>query len=254
MTDISCQLPCFFQAMMNALTNVSDKNIRQPTQRKEMSGILNRQHSENCHEKRVESITEAKGTWDQNSEMFSSFIESKTSMLYNSSCDGGCSIFKKCCTMKSQFWRRHLYQHWLQKRKPLQFHTKVFNVLLLVVMCLLSKFTLCQADNAEGNILTNLNNDRNSDTVRPQCKMSVPECELLPNRTTCFGVKLPYSYSTTQLATDSKNQDEVQKNLLLWQGKYFPIRAYYLFVRYQNELIKIYSITVDCFYDTVLPF
>ena len=127
------------------------------------------------------------------------------------------------CKVKSQFWRRHLCQHWKQlpdtSSPRLQFHTKVFCIILIILVSLLSEVPLCKADNSGGNILSNLNNDRNSEETRPECKIEVPHCESISNATTCFGVTLPYSHTTTQLVSDSENQRDVQKNLVMWQGK-----------------------------------
>ena len=189
-----------------------------------MSGGLNRQPTQTCNKRSEQNFVQKnERPYHQNNTKlhFTSFTEPRK-LMYSTDCQNSkcCPTFPMMtnfCAVKSQFWRRRLYQHWkmLRNTRHTQFHTKVFNI-LFVIICLFSKLSLCQADNSGGNILKNLNNDRNS--VRPECKMGVRECELLPNGTTCFGVKLPYSYSTTQLATDSENQEEVQKNLLLWQG------------------------------------
>ena len=132
----------------------------------------------------------------------------------------------KSCKLKSQFWRRHLCQHWKQlpATRRLQIQTKVFCIIIIIFVSLLSQVPSCKADNnSGGNILSNLNSDRNSGAARPECKLNVPQCELISNATTCFGVTLPYSHTTTQLVSDSDNQQDVQRNLVMWQGKGFGL-------------------------------
>ena len=130
------------------------------------------------------------------------------------------------CKLKSQFWRRHLCQYWKQllHTRRFQNQTKVFCIIIIIFVSLLFQVPLCKADNNNGgNILSNLNNDRNSGATRPECKLDVPHCEPISNATTCFGVTLPYSHTTTQLVSDSENQQDVQRNLVMWQGKEFGL-------------------------------
>ena len=51
--------------------------------------------------------------------------------------------------------------------------------------------------------------------------MDVPHCEPISNTTTCFGVTLPYPHTTTQLVSDSENQQDVQKNLVMCRVSIF---------------------------------
>ncbi len=59
-----------------------------------------------------------------------------------------------------------------------------------------------------------------ADAERSKCTRSVARCEPLPpGGATCFGVKLPYTHTSRELVTDSSSYEEVQRNLLLWQGE-----------------------------------
>ena len=135
-----------------------------------------------------------------------------------------------CCSDRSTFWRRHLYLH-LHHR---HIHTKSRRMSLIhiwnqnVFICLFLILTLCsqstaQAQAGDGTQSWNqswgnagLSGEESENKNR--CKMNVTKCELIPNGTTCFGAKLPYSYTSTFLATDSQTLEDVQRKLHLWQG------------------------------------
>lgn len=51
-------------------------------------------------------------------------------------------------------------------------------------------------------------------------KARIYTCEPIQDRT-CFGKPLDYRYTTTELAEDSKNQEEIKKRLNEWYGLRF---------------------------------
>ncbi len=139
-----------------------------------------------------------------------------------------------CCSQRSTFWRRHLYQH-LQTnqvhRKTRRmcsikiFDQNVFILLLFIILSLLcSQSTLAQLQANDGSQSWNSQAPPGKDKDKDTCnQLNVTECEPLPSGTTCFGAKLPYSYTSTLLATDSDTLQEVQRKLHLWQGKWHTI-------------------------------
>ena len=50
-------------------------------------------------------------------------------------------------------------------------------------------------------------------------------CEKLEIQT-CFDIKLPFNFTTTSIATDSKNQKEIEKNLQRWKALSFLPRCW----------------------------
>ena len=143
-----------------------------------------------------------------------------------------------CCSDRSTFWRRHLYLHLYH----MGMHRKSRTMSLLniwnqnvFILCLFLILTLCSQSTAQAQAGDGTQSWNQSwDSVgrsgedsgdKNKCKMNVTKCELIPNGTTCFGAKLPYSYTSTFLATDSQTLEEVQRKLHLWQGNGYSSTA-----------------------------